>query len=130
MSTYQYLNGNGINAVFISKLVSDRLTCAIKDTNRKQNNVSLTHRRWDLKRLVNVTILGTDGVSVIGTEAGSVTITVTGSTRDAMQTALGAATSDLVAFLSENWKDCREKGISPRLTAVNISSANPYVIEG
>lgn len=127
MSTYQYLNGNGINAVFISQLVSDRLTCAIKDTNRKQNNVSLTHRRWDLKRLVNVPILGTDGVSVIGTEAGSVTITVTGSTRTAMQDALGAAANDLIEFLSENWKDCRNKGISPRITAVEISTANPYV---
>lgn len=116
---YSYLNGNGINAVFIAGTVVSRLGTSISTQNRKASGTELTHRRTEIKvsRPSNIVRDGT----VKGTEPLSVSIVLSGSTDSIAQDQLALMLQDSMAFVNDHWNEIRVVGISPRVTDVIVS---------
>lgn len=109
---FKYLNGNGVNALFFVGNTTSKLNSQIFSIARKQNGVQLQHRKNEVKRTFEVPILVND--IQVGTEPCSVTITLSGSNRDAVNVALAKALQDSVQFIHRNYDDLRKTGVSPR----------------
>lgn len=109
---FTYLNGNGINAVFISKNVTNKLSSNIATISRKQNGISLEHRRVETKRTINLPII-VDG-KVVGSEPLSVYLLTSGSTRPEAFSAIDKMVQDVISFSRINMYAQRQIGVSPR----------------
>lgn len=109
---FTYLNGNGINAVFISKNVTNKLSSSIATISRKQNGVTLEHRRVEVKRTINLPII-VDGQTV-GIEPLSVSLLTSGSTRPEAFSAIDKMVQDVLLFSRTNMYAQRQIGVSPR----------------
>lgn len=109
---FKYLNGNGVNALFFCGNTTSKMKSQIDTILRKQNGVQLQHRKNEIKRTFDVPILVND--VQVGTEPCSVTITLSGSNREAVNVALAMALQDAVTFAHKNYMDLRMTGVSPR----------------
>lgn len=109
---FKYLNGNGINAVFISKNVTNKLSSSIATISRKQNGITLEHRRVEVKRTINLPIV-VDG-KIVGSEPLSVSLLTSGSTRPEAFSAIDKMVQDVLLFSRNNMYAQRQIGVSPR----------------
>lgn len=116
---FQYLNGNGVNATFFIGKTDSRLTSSVVSQVRKQNGVSMTHRRWELTRTDFADILS--GADTVGQEPLSVKLTISGSTSDVSQAKLALMLQDVIAVANESYITARNVGVSPREISVGAA---------